>query len=130
MAMLEQHRAAMAHEHVSAVAKLSEARQKKYASMVHAMPTLLRSAGLSQALHFAASRSDRDQRTLLDHLAAQLKRVDSKIGDATSLLNRARNAELAMYLKLTHEALTCVSWYRRMVQGVLGLEAGDADVTD
>ena len=30
-----------------------------------------------------------------------------------------------MYLRLTQEALACVNWYKRFVQGVLGVEASE-----
>lgn len=130
MVTLDQQRAVLAHTHVSQVADLAEGSRKKYASIVHALPVLLRSAGLSQALHFVASRPDEDQRRLLDHLAAQLGRADAQVKDAGSLLHRARQADLAAYLRLTGEALACSAWYRRMVQGVLRIEAGATDVSD
>ena len=131
MATLEQRRARLAFDHVNDVkARRSPAAQKKYGSMVHAMPTLLRSAGLSQALHFVASRSDENQRLLLDHLAVQLHRIDESIDGPEKLLARVREVELPRYLRLTSEALACATWYRRFVQGVLRVEAGDSDGTD
>jgi CRISPR-associated protein Cmr5 len=92
---------------------------------VHAMPALLRSAGLSQALHFVRSRPNDDQALLLEHLAAQLRRVDPKIQSTEALLDAVRRAELGDYLRLTHEALACVSWYRRFVQGELNVDPGE-----
>ena len=35
-------------------------------------------------------------------------------------------ADLPRYLRLTNEAIASINWYRRFVQGVLKLEAGDA----
>jgi CRISPR-associated protein Cmr5 len=116
----------MAFEHVSSF-RDHEAEGKKYASMVHAMPTLLRSAGLSQALHFVASRSDRHQRSLLEDFANQLRRVNDRITDGTALLERARSADLDEYMRLTQEALACASWYRRMVQAILKVDMADTD---
>jgi CRISPR-associated protein Cmr5 len=127
MATLDQQRAMLAFDHVSQVSRLDEGRRKKYASMVHAMPTLLRSAGLSQALHFVASRSDENQRELLAHFAAQLRRVDGTIVGTAELLDRVRGANLSLYLRLTNEALACATWYRRFVQGMLKIEAGDSN---
>ena len=126
---LDQERAKLAFTHVRSVKATEQDRQKKYASMVHTMPTLLRSAGLNQGLHFVASRSDPDQRLLLDHLAAQLKRVDVRITGPDQLLAKARGADFSLYLRLTNEALACVSWYRRLVQGVLKIEAGESNVS-
>jgi CRISPR-associated protein Cmr5 len=123
MATLDQQRAMLAFEHITAIKELSEDKRKKYASMVHAMPALLRNAGLSQALHFVSSRKDETQWELLDHLAVQLKRVDPNIKNKESLLDESRKAKLSVYLRLTHEALACVNWYRRLVQGELQIEA-------
>src|SRR5690606_40306187 len=98
MATLEQQRARLAFEHVEEVGRSDKAAQKKYASIVHAAPALLRSAGLSQALHFVASRSDESQRLYLDHLAAQLARVDARVASPEALLDRVRTAPVADYL--------------------------------
>jgi len=131
MATLDQRRAALAFDHVSELAgDAKQADAKKYASMVHKLPALLVSAGLCQALHFVESRSDEKrvhQRKLVDHLAKQLQRTDPKITSATKLLEQARDADLASYLRLTEETIACAAWYRRMVQAVLKMEATDAD---
>src|SRR4051812_38159308 len=119
MATLDQKRAKLAFDHVLEVKAWDKPRRDKYASIVHAMPALLRSAGLSQALHFVRSRKDKDQQLFLDHLAAQLKRVDADIDARESLLANVRGANLSSYLRLTQEALACVNWYRRFVQGEL-----------
>ena len=124
MRTLEQDRASLAHDHVSEFEPQS-APAKKYGTMVHKMPSLLMSAGLCQSIHYVASRGDDHQKRLLDHLATQLQRVDGGIGDRETLLDRVRQAELPLYLRLTHEALACASWYRRMVQGVLKVEPGE-----
>jgi len=130
MPTLDQDRAKLAFEHITTVKTWDEARRKKYASIVHAMPALLRSAGLSQSLHFVKSRKSEDQRALLTHLAAQLRRSDDGIVNADVLLDKVRRAELPAYLQLTHEALACITWYRRFVQGELRIEAGNDDARD
>jgi CRISPR type III-B/RAMP module-associated protein Cmr5 len=128
MPTLDQERAKLAFQHLATVKGFSEeARRDKYASMVHGMPALLRTAGLSQALHFVRSRKDKDQRLFLDHLAAQLHRIDAEIKSGDALLAKVRDADLTRYLRLTQEALACVNWYRRFVQGELGIQAGDAN---
>jgi CRISPR-associated protein Cmr5 len=134
MSTLDQRRAALAFEHVSELeGDAKKAQAKKYASMVHKLPALLASAGLCQALHFVESRKD-DQRVhqkkLIDHLAKQLERTDPKITSAATLLERARDADLASYIRLTEETIACAAWYRRMVQAVLKMEATDVDRED
>ncbi|WP_437677259.1 type III-B CRISPR module-associated protein Cmr5 [Sorangium sp. So ce131] len=128
MPSLDQQRALLAHEHVTAVkAWPDEKRRKKYGGMVHRLPALVRSAGLSQALHFVASRKADAQTIILDHLAAQLRHIDASIQGGEELLHAVRRAKLPKYLTLTREALACVDWYRRLVQGELGIEAGEQD---
>lgn len=130
MATLDQARAALAFGHIQKVKDWPGEGQKKYASIVHAMPALIRSAGLSQALHFVRSRKDKDQRAFLGHLAEQLSHVDAEIRSDEALLARVRDADLTRYLWLTREALACAAWYRRFVQGELGIDAGEADDRD
>lgn len=131
MATLDQDRAQIAFKSIAEVKGWKdEGRAKKYASIVHAMPALLRSAGLSQALHFVRSRKNKEQQLFLDHLAGQLGRVDATIKNADTLLGKVRDADLPDYLRLTHEALACVTWYRRFVQGELNIQAGDVDADD
>lgn len=131
MAMRDQQRAAMAFEHVKAYVG-REDNAKKYATMVHKMPALLQSAGLCQALHFAWSRKNAEQRQYVEHLAAQLSRcVATTEGlDSGQLLVRVRSAPLGEYLRLTDEAMACAAWYRRLVQGVLKIDAAEADGDD
>ena len=129
MATLDQERARIAFDHITVVKAWDDKTKKdRYASIVHAMPALLRSAGLSQALHFVRSRRGHEQQLFLEHLAKQLERVDAGIDGSEALLAKVRGADLSAYLRLTHEALACVVWYRRFVQGELGIDAGEVDV--
>lgn len=125
MATLEQKRATLAWDHVQQVKELLEADRKKYGTIVHAVTSMLRTAGLSQSLHFIHARNNPAQGKLLEHLAAQLKRTDSAIRSPDTLLRRAREADMSTYLRLTQEALQCVNWYRRFVQGELKVFASD-----
>lgn len=127
MAMRDQQRAALAYEHVAAYVDEDKAVKKKYATIVHKMPALLQSAGLCQALHFAWSR-DNEQRKYVEHFAGQLAYcLGVQKLDAEQLLDHVRRASLGEYLVLTDEALLCAAWYRRLVQGVLKIEASEAD---
>ena len=127
MSSRDRERAALAYEHVAKYLDRDRAEQKKYATIVHKMPALLQSAGLCQALHFVRSRRDEEQRGYVEHLAAQLSRCAGEKLDAEGLLRRARTASLQEYLLLTDEAIACAAWYRRLVQGVLKIDAQQAD---
>lgn len=126
MPTLDQKRAALAWEHGDAVKQYEPARQKKYASIVYSLPMLVRSAGLSQALHFVQARGDNTQREILEHLAAQLHRVDARITNANTLLKCVREAPLGAYLQFAQETLACANWYKRYVQGVLNIKQSEA----
>lgn len=125
MPTLDQKRAALAWTHGDLINARPDAEKKKYASIVYSVPMLVRSAGLSQALHFVQARGDGTQKEFLGHLADQLRRVDPAITSAATLLKRVREAELGAYLQLTQETLACTNWYKRYVQGVLGIEASE-----
>lgn len=129
MPTLDQTRATLAWEHVAEIAQMDESKRKKYGTIVHALTPMLRTAGLSQSLHFVLARNNDTQVLILNHLAAQLSRVDRTINGRSALLERARVAELSDYLRLSQEALRCLNWYRRFVQGVLKVEA-DQDSDD
>lgn len=134
MATRDQERAQLAWKHVNAVREQcpdqDSPKRKRYGATVHGLPALIRNAGLSQALHFVLSRNKEEVRWVLEHLADQLKRVDGSIRDADTLLKSVREAELGRYLRLTQEALSAVNWYKRFVQGVLKVEAGEQDEED
>lgn len=121
---LEQQRAALAFEHVQEIKALEENERNRYGAMAHKLPVLVRTAGLCQAVHFVRSRDKPGLNKLLDHLAGQLKRVDSKIKNGESLCSRVRLAELPDYLWLTREALASATWYARLAQSELGIERG------
>lgn len=132
MATRDQERAKLAWEHIAAVndpAKKFDG--KKYGTVVHGLPALIRNAGLSQALHFVLSRNQKEATLVLAQLAAQLAAVDATIRGADdkartdALLRAARESDVGRYLRLTQEALACVTWYKRLVQGVLGVDASE-----
>jgi CRISPR/Cas system CMR-associated protein Cmr5 small subunit len=119
---LEQQRAAMAFDHLKAVA---EKDRKVYGAMALKLPALIRGAGLCQALHFVKSRKKDPLNKLLDHLSGQLTRVDSKITSMDSLCERARQADVSGYVWLTREALASVTWYGRLARSEWGIVPGD-----
>lgn len=102
----EQKYAAKIYEQVKGVKE----NQSEYRSMAEKLPVLIRTAGLTHALHFAETRSDAAQ-TLIAHLAEVLRHDD--------LLEASRTAELGKYMQLTQQALAALQWYKRFAQSLL-----------
>jgi len=98
----------------------TEAERKKYGSMAHRLPVLVRSAGLAQALAFVHARGNDQHQKLLSHLAEVLGEENTE-----TLLERSREAELDDYIFLTHSSLMALTWFKRFAQSVLGVQAGD-----
>lgn len=125
----EQRFASGVYQLVSRVVSADEQYRKRYGSMAHTLPILIRSAGLVQALAFVAARPDkpqyRPQLRLLEDLALVLG-----FSDAAALGTASRTAPLADYLHLTKEALQALLWFKRYAQSVLGVEpdAGEDEV--
>jgi len=113
----DQEYAATIYEQVEGV---RDAERKKYGSMAHTLPVLIRTAGLAQALAFVEARGEQPQRLLLDHLATAVG-----AGTRQDLQVRSRTAELGLYMLLTREVLAALLWYKRFAQSVLHVEAGD-----
>jgi CRISPR/Cas system CMR-associated protein Cmr5 small subunit len=123
---LEQQRASMAFEHLTVIT--AERDRKAYGGMALKLPSLIRGAGLCQALHFVKSRPSKPAlAVLLNHLAQQLARVDPEITDMDSLCARARRADVSGYVWLTREALASVTWYGRLARSEWGIVPGEED---
>lgn len=100
--------------------------KKKYGSMAHKLPILVRTAGLAQALEFAHGRekAGSPQHLLLDHLS------DTVLGQgeqAATLLARSRTEEFAAYMRLTQQVMAALLWYKRFAQSILDVDASEAD---
>lgn len=95
---------------------------KKYGSMSHRLPVLIRTAGLAQALAFVEARGDAGGKKLLEDIAIVL---DFKGKEA--LLESSRGAELPEYMLLTRKVLAALTWYKRFAQSVLSVESGAAE---
>jgi CRISPR-associated protein Cmr5 len=114
----DQKYAARAFAQVSGV--LEKDWKKKYGSMAHKLPVLVRSAGLAQALGFVEARGEEPQKRLLEHLAQTVG-----AGTKDDLLNRSRTASLPEYMRLTREVMAALQWYKRFAQSVLEVETGE-----
>jgi CRISPR-associated protein Cmr5 len=99
-----------------------EVERKKYGTMAHKLPVLIRSAGLAQALGFLSAKpSESMNKRLLDDLAFTLGLSSDQ------LIRQSRggpNQELGDYLRLTLDALAALLWYKRFAQSILGVEQG------
>ena len=97
--------------------------RKRYGSMAHKLPILVRQAGLVQALAFANSRSSKDPyNELLTHLAMTVG-----ASSADNLLYRSRKACLSEYIYLTDQVMLALKWYKRFAQSVLKVDPTDDD---
>ena len=96
--------------------------KKRYGSMAHKLPVLIRSAGLAVALEFVQSRGKDEHRDLLTHLG---KTVLAGRNDNKSLLELSREAQLRDYTRLTRQCLEALLWYKRFAESVLDVKAGD-----
>lgn len=94
---------------------MGEDERRKYGSLAHRLPVLVRTAGLAQALAFVEARGDKTGKELLAHIAEVVQEKE--------LLKRSREAELEEYLYLTRKVLDALTWYKRFAQSVLGVEA-------
>jgi CRISPR-associated protein Cmr5 len=96
--------------------------RKKYGSMAHKLPILVRTAGLVQALAFVHSRDKPPHKELLGHLA-------QIVADANSdtFLRKSREADLPEYIYLTERTMLALKWYKRFAQSVLEVETTEGD---
>lgn len=95
---------------------------KKYGTMAHKLPILIRTAGLAQALQFVESRGSEEQKVLLKHIAATVG-YSSK----AELLSKSRSEGINGYIHLTEKTLGALLWYKRFAQSILNVEASDSD---
>ncbi len=126
----EQEYAATIYEQISKdIEPRPPASRKKYGSMAHKLPVLIRVAGLAQALQFVESRGKDEQKILLQHLALALGFTNDEGENAITakekLLDKSRTSQLGGYMHLTQQALATLQWYKRFAQSVLKVEAGE-----
>jgi len=106
-----------AYNQVHAIWGRGEAYHKKYGSLAHKLPILVRQAGLAQALAFAATRKPEEQQKLLKHLAITV--IDD---DFDELLRQSRTKPMLEYMRLTDDVMLALTWYKRFVQSILGVD--------
>lgn len=102
------------------VQSLNQEERKVYGAMAHKLPVLVRQAGLIQAIAFVATRGQKAQKLLLDHLASTLGYTNQD-----ELYTRVREASLQEYALLTRQALWALEWYKRFAQSILGVNSAE-----
>ena len=121
----EQQYAADIFERVERVGQRYEkkpAERRKYGSMAHKLPVLVRTAGLAQALAFVDARGEEVHRQLLLDLAETVGYSAAK-----SLIGDSRGLAFYEYMRLSQKVMAALLWYKRFAQSVLGVEAGEDD---
>ncbi len=116
----DQRYAATVYARVRPIEEKEKTYHNAYGGMAHTLPVLIHTAGLAQALSFVEARGQEAHKALLADLAAVLG-----LGDATALLKRSREAGLRDYMRLTHEALAALIWFKRFAQSLLDVDAAD-----
>lgn len=97
--------------------KENKAYRDAYGSMAHKLPVLIRTAGLAQALAFVEARGKEPHHDLLNHLSEIVRNGQH------DLVSQSRSAtSLSEYMRLTHETLAALLWYKRFAQSVLDVE--------
>jgi CRISPR-associated protein Cmr5 len=92
---------------------------KKYGSLCHTLPVLIRTAGLIQALAFVEARGKDAGKQLLADLAQTV--------GTPNLVDTAHKATLGPYMRLTQQVLDALLWYKRFAQSVLNVDASQTE---
>lgn len=106
----EQQRALTAHRQV---AQVPDQQWDKYRTATLKAQTLIRNAGLCQALHFLQNKDEGAKQLVVD-LQAHLK--EGRALKGSDILSEVRSADLPAYLAATRETLQCLTWQCRMVE--------------
>lgn len=122
MKTLNQEYAVKSHERVTNVAEKSKSYQKKYGTMAHKLPILIRTAGLVQALAFVEAKGIK-MVAWQDYLNDVAQTIGRNNGQA--LRQESQQAELSDYIRLTREVSAALLWYKRFAESILKVEASE-----
>ncbi|PKN90893.1 MAG: type III-B CRISPR module-associated protein Cmr5 [Chloroflexi bacterium HGW-Chloroflexi-6] len=125
MQTLEQKYAEQVYSKVQALIRAypdeKHAARTEYGSMAHKLPVLIRTSGLVQSLAFADSRGkDVSVGQLLQDLAQVIGFENKDL-----LIQQSREAENQAYIKLTHDSILALTWFKRFAQSILKVEPTD-----
>jgi len=120
----EQERARGAHKAVKAIdgdpAKTPKFK-KEYGGLCLDLAPLILKNGLCQTVAFYQAKSKREHFKLL---LRDFALVCSSL-QADAYAARVRDADVAGYQQMTHEALACAQWFKRYAEAVLRAVPGD-----
>ena len=102
--------------------KRGKSNQKKYGTMAHKLPVLVRTAGLVQAVAYVETRGSDPQKLLLAHLGAAVE-----YSEVSTFTAATRTSNLQDYMLLTRRVLAALLWFKRFAESVLDVQAGDED---
>ena len=131
MSTINQEFALSAHKNVQDVynqyksdSKKDKAYRKKYGTMAHKLPILVRTAGLVQAVAFVDAKSQKVPawRQYLDDVAQTVNHPDGQ-----ALLEASQRANLSAYILLTHRVSAALVWYKRFAESVLKVDQSEQD---
>lgn len=114
----EQQRAQHACQRITARQGYTENECRKYGTMAHKLPALIRSAGLALALGFVDTRGEAPHRHLLDDIACTVGQ-----SDRAGLVTASQDSRLLDYMRLSREVLAVCVWYKRFAESVLGVKS-------
>lgn len=97
---------------------------KKYATLVHKLPTMILQNGLAQTTGFLLAKGEVHHKALLNDFTLIFKQIDADFKDIADKDNTAFHAviigsDLYKIMRMTREALEIAGWLRRYVQGIL-----------
>ncbi len=131
MSTINQEFALSAHKNVQDVynqhksdSKKDKAYRKKYGTMAHKLPILVRTAGLVQAVAFVDAKSQKVPawQQYLDDVAQTVNHPDGQ-----ALLEASQRANLSAYILLTHRVSAALVWYKRFAESILKVDQSEQD---
>jgi CRISPR-associated protein Cmr5 len=99
---------------------------KKYGAVALSAATLIRTAGLVQAIAFYEAKDKDHHKKLLEHLKAELNDL-GVLPTGRGLREYAASCDLLTYMRLTRETIALCQWHKRFAQSVLKVEPGEDD---
>lgn len=95
---------------------------KKYGTMAHRLPILVRTAGLVQAVAFVEAKRNSNEAwgDYLDNLAQTLGKTDGP-----AFLQSCQEVPITQYIHLTNQANEAMVWFKRFAEAILKVEPGD-----
>jgi CRISPR-associated protein Cmr5 len=100
--------------------------KKKYGTMAHRLPILVRTAGLVQALAFVQAKRGNVGAwgDYLDDVAVLLL---GEGADGEALITASQHAPLSEYILLTRRVNEALVWYKRFAESILKVDASEQD---